>query len=72
MKNAAPQAKVQIKVLKPGELRSARCKSSLLAQRTLTAEQAHRQMRKNGSVPSPNPFYNGLEKPAGSIGLLNS
>jgi|GEM_PF-3516355 hypothetical protein len=72
MKKTAHLPKIQIKTLKPGELRMARSNSSLLAQRILTAQQAHRQMRRNGSVPSPNPFYDRLKKAANSFSLLNS
>ena len=64
--------RVQIKVLNPGEMLRARLESSLTAQLSLTAQQVHRQMRKNGSVPSPNPFYTGQRKPEDCFRVLNS
>ena len=66
------QEPIQIKVLTPEELLQARWRSSLYAQQNLTAQQAHRQMRRNGSVPSPNPFYDGQTTPEESYQKLNS
>lgn len=72
--NSQPEipTKVQIKVLNSGEMLRARLESSLTAQRSLTAQQVHRQMRRNGSVLSPNPFYNGRMKPEDCYRALNS
>ena len=64
--------KIQIKVLNSGEMLRVRLESSLTAQRSLTAQQVHRQIRKNGSVPSPNPFYTGLRKREDCFRALNS
>ena len=66
------QIKIQIKVLKVGEMLPARLRSSSIAQHSLTAQQVHQQMLKNGSVPSPNPFYTGRRKAADCIRALNS
>jgi hypothetical protein len=48
---------MKIKILPRGEMLLARWRSSALAAATMTAQQVHRQIRKNGSVPSRNPFY---------------
>lgn len=63
---------IQIKVLKKGEMLRARWKSSSYARTHLTAQQAHRQMLRNGSVLSPNPFYTGRKTPEECYLLLNS
>lgn len=54
-----------VKVLNAEEMRKLRYEHSLLA-RKMTVEEMHMQMRRNGSVPSPNPWYRGPEKAAGS------
>jgi hypothetical protein len=72
VKKPKAQEKVQIKVLKPGELLLVRWRSSSYARQHMTAQQAHRQIRRNGSVPSPNPFYDGHSTPEDSYRLLNS
>lgn len=64
--------KVQIKVLNSDEMLRVRLESSLTAQRSLTAQQVHRQMQKNGSVLSPNPFYTGRRRPEDCFRALNS
>lgn len=63
---------LKIQIPQPGEMLLARWKSSLNAQRTMTAQQVHRRMRKNGSVASPNPFYSGQKSEDDSYRLLNS
>ncbi len=63
---------VQIKVLKKGEMLRARLQNSSYAQKHMTAQQAHRQMQRNGSVRSPNPFYTGRKTEAECYRLLNS
>lgn len=62
----------QIKVLPKGELLRARWSSSLYAQKHMTAQQVHRQMQRNGSVLSPNPYYTGRKTEAECYRLLNS
>lgn len=61
-----------IKVMSRARLLQMRLESSRLAANTLTQEQAHEQMRRNGSISSPNPWYRGPEKRGGSLTLLNS
>lgn len=61
-----------VKVLTPAQLREVRLKSALHAQKHLTAQQVHRQIRMNGSVPSPNPFYTGRKTEEECFQLLNS
>jgi len=63
---------IQIKVLKKGEMLRARWRSSSYARINLTAQQAHRQMQRNGSVLSPNPFYTGHKTQEECYRLLNS
>lgn len=45
-----------IKVYNPNEMLKARLKSMEFARRNITMEQAHKQMRKNGSIPQKNPW----------------
>jgi hypothetical protein len=54
-----------VKVAAPGKLRDLRSLSSLLS-RKMTREEARAQMRRNGSVQSPNPYYRGPENGDGS------
>jgi hypothetical protein len=54
-----------VKVAAPGKLRELRFLSSLLS-RKMTREEARAQMRRNGSVQSPNPYYRGPENEDGS------
>ncbi len=61
-----------IKVMTRARLVQMRLESSRLAANTLTQEQALEQMRRNGSISSPNPWYRGPEKRGGSMTLLNS
>lgn len=61
-----------IRVVARGQMRELRWRSSQLAAATLTQEQAHEQMRRNGSVSSPNPYYCGPENRGGSLTLLSS
>lgn len=72
MKKPNSPSTIQVKVLTPEEMLLARWKSSSYARRNLTAQQVHRQMKRNGSVLSPNPFYNGAKTPEDSFRLLNS
>ena len=67
-----PPQIVVIKVLTPPEMLLVRSESSLYARRNLSAQQVHRQIRKNGSVPSRNPFYTGRKTPEECYRLLNS
>lgn len=66
------QEAIPVKVFRPGEMLKARLRSSSYAQKHLTAQQVHRAMRKNGSVPSPNPFYDGRMSEEESYQRLNS
>lgn len=61
-----------IKVAARGRMLQLRLRSSRVAAETLTQEQAHEQMRRNGSVSSPNPYYRGPEKRGGSLTRLSS
>ena len=61
-----------IRVVARGQMLQMRLQSSRIAAETLTQEQAHEQMRRNGSVSSPNPWYRGPEKQGGSLTLLSS
>ncbi len=63
---------IQIKVLKKGEMLRARWSSSSYARKHLSAQQVHRQMLRNGSVLSPNPFYTGRKTQEECYRLLNS
>ena len=38
----------------------------------LSAQGVHRKIQKNGSVPSPNPFYTGRKTPEDYFRLLNA
>lgn len=49
-----------------------RLKSAAWARDNLTAQEAHRIMRQNGSVPSPNPFYTGKKTEEECYALLNN
>jgi hypothetical protein len=61
-----------IRVVARGQMRALRLRSSQLAAETLTQEQAHEQMRRNGSVSSPNPYYLGPENRGGSLTRLSA
>lgn len=63
---------IQIRIPQPGEMLLARWRSSSEARRTMTAQQVHRQIRKNGSVASPNPFFTGRKSESDSYRRLNS
>lgn len=63
---------IKIKILKKGEMLLARWESSSYAQKHLSAEQVHRQIRTNGAKLNPNRFYDGRKKPEDSYRLLNS
>jgi len=49
-------------VASPQELRVLRLESSKRAAATMTREQMLAQMRRNGSIVTPNPWYRGNEK----------
>ena len=61
-----------IKILTSGQMLQVRLESASYARKHLSAQQVHRQIRKNGSVPSPNPFYTGRKTPDECYRLLNS
>ncbi len=61
-----------IKVAARGQMLQLRLRSSRIAAETLTQEEAHAQMRRNGSVSSPNPYYRGPENRGGSLTRLSS
>lgn len=67
-----PTPKIPLKILTSGQMRQVRLASASYAQKHLSAQQVHRQIRKNGSVPSPNPFYTGRKTPEECFRLLNS
>ena len=49
-------------VASPEEMRVLRLESSKRAAATMTREQMLAQMRRNGSIVSPNPWYRGHKK----------
>lgn len=61
-----------IKVAARGQMLQMRLRSARVAAETLTQEEAHAQMRRNGSVSSPNPWYRGPEKRGGSLTRVSS
>lgn len=65
------QEQQTVKVATASEMRRIRYESSLAALK-LSPAKAHAQMRKNGSVSSPNPWYLGPNVKGGSLTLLSS
>jgi hypothetical protein len=61
-----------IKILTPEQMLKVRLESAWYARKHLSFQQVHRQIRKNGSVPSPNPFYTGRKTPEECYRLLNA
>ena len=54
----------EIIILTPEEMRQVRLQGSIYARTTLSRRAMHAMMRKNGSVPSPNPWYSGRKNSA--------
>lgn len=63
--------RIAIKILTPEQMLKVRLESASYARKHLSSQQVHRQIRKNGSVPSPNPFYTGRKTPEECYRLLN-
>lgn len=63
---------MNIKVLNRDEMLAVRLGSAAYAAKHITAEEAHRKFRENGSAPSPNPFYTGLKTEKECYKLLNA